>query len=48
METSSAISSSSAMIPMSIYILIFVGLIILQVFLSRAKNKNLGLILPIL
>ncbi len=48
METSSAVSSSSAMIPMSIYTLIFIGLIILQVFLSMAKNKRLGLILPIL
>ncbi len=47
METSSSITSIS-MIPMTIYIIIFIGLIILQVFLSRAKNKRLGLILPIL
>lgn len=48
MEKSSAVSSSSTMIPISVYIIIFIGLIILQVFLSRSKNKKIGLILPIL
>lgn len=46
METSSSVSSST-MIPISIYLIIFIGLIILQVFLSRLKNKTIGLILPI-
>lgn len=41
-------SATTATIPMFIFILVFIGLAILQVFLSRLKNKRIGLILPVL
>ena len=41
-------SATTATIPMFIFILVFIGFAVLQVFLSKLKNKRIGLILPVL
>ncbi len=43
-----AVTSSSSFVGLTILLLISLGFIVLQVFLSRSKSKYLGLILPII